>query len=309
LNRLPEAKHYYHRALKTHYGSRIEEWCSQPTGQDFCPLKWNDEHAEDLPHSTLQLYSAVWYNIALIHDKMGFYGKATSAFKVSLGLRRTMLGPNHPDISTLLYNVGVLLTEQHKLEEATASFKEALRIRQISPAPGHLSDYHVIQTLKKLASMHKAEGSISGALETLYEILNIQKISASSATEAGGNLLAKTRDVGLTMREIAELHLAEGRIAEAVNMAQESIALCRSIQSAAGGTSDVVASTEDLVTGLLLLGSLNHENCESAKARQLFQEAADMIRQVSIHFPTSKQLDAMHEVTQILATCHCAPVA
>ena len=102
LNRLPEAKHYYHRALKAHYGDRIEEWCASPNGQLFCPLKWNSDHLQELPNSTIQLYSAVWYNLGLIHDKLGFYGEATNSFQVSLGLRRAMLGPNHADVACLL---------------------------------------------------------------------------------------------------------------------------------------------------------------------------------------------------------------
>ena len=190
------------------------------------------------------------------------------------------------------------------LQDATTSFREALRIRQISPSAGHLNDCHVIQTLKKLASLHKAKGNIGGALETSHEILNIQKNSATSTSESAESL-AKTKEVGATMRDIAELYHAEGRLDRAASVAQDSIDLFRKIQVATSGTMEFVACTEELVAGLLLLGSLNHENCMPGVARQLFQEASAMIRQVS----TSTELDAMHEVTQILAACHCAPQA
>lgn len=322
LNRLPEAKHYYHRALKAHYGDRIEEWCSAPKQQKFCPLQWNIQHLQDLPHSTMQLYSAVWYNLGLIHDKLGSYGEATNAFKVSLGLRRAMLGNSHADVACLLYNIGVLQMEQQMLQDATMSFREALRIRKISPATGHLNDAHVIQTLKKLSSLHKAKGNIGGALETLYEILNIQRLSARSGNEpvppiapvpvVNGNTndgAMKNKDVGVTMREIAELYHAEGKLSLAVTMAEQSIDVFRTIQLTAVGTMEFVAYTEELVAGLLLLGSLYHEHCEPTHARQLFQEACVMIRQVSNYFPSSTELDAMQEVTEILAACHCAPVA
>ena len=307
LNRLPEAKHYYHRALKAHYGDCIEEWCASPKGQMFCPLKWNSDHLQELPNSTIQLYSAVWYNLGLIHDKLGFFGEATNSFQVSLGLRRAMLGPNHADVACLLYNIGVLQMEQQMLQEATASFREALRIRQISPVSGHLNDCHVIQTLKKLASLYKAKGNIGGALETLHEILTIQK-SLVTSTAGAGDSLTKTKETGATLRDIAELYHAEGKLESAAAVAQESIGLFRKIQIATAGTFDFVACTEELVAGLLLLGSLNHEICMPDTARQLFQEASAMIRQVSTYFPTT-ELDAMHEVTLILSSVHCAPQA
>lgn len=318
LARLNEAKYYYHRALKSHYGDRVEEWCASPQKQTFCPLQWNIKHMQDLPHSTMQLYSAVWYNLGLIHDKLGSYGEATNAFKVSLGLRRAMLGPNHADVACLLYNIGVLQMEQHMLQDATASFREALRIRQMSPSTGHLNDTHVVQTLKKLASLHKAKGNIAGALETSFEILNIQKVSASTSVPAPdasfcinnkNEAAMKTKDIGVTLREIAELYHAEGNLALAVKLAQESIEVVRSSQLAAGETMEYVAYSEELVAGLLLLGSLFHEHCEPITACQLFQEALTIIRQVSSYFPSSTELDAMQEVTEILAASHCAPVA
>ena len=206
----------------------------------------------------------------------------------------------------MLYNIGVLQMEQQQLQEATASFREALRIRQVSPSTGHLNDCHVVQTLKKLSSLHKAKGNINGALETCFEILNIQRNGAQVVDD---NSLTKRKEMGTSMREIAELYHAQGRLPPAVEMAQESISLLRQVQLAMVGTVEFISCTEELVSGLLLLGSLNHENCEPMTACFLYNEAAAMIRHVSTFFTTSTELDAMHEVTQILAACYCAPVA
>jgi len=306
LNRLPEAKLYYYRALKLHYGDRIEEWCSSPKGQASCLLAWNSNHLQELSDPTIQLYSAVWYNLGLIHDKLGCYNKAANAFQVSLGLRRAMLGPNHADVACLLYNIGVLQMEQQLLLDATTSFREALRIRQVSPnsSTNPLSDRHVIQTLKKLASLYKAKGNIGGALEVTHEILNIQKKSSDVESD-----LLRNSEIGATMRDIADLYHAEGRFALATKAAEESIDMFRNIQIATAGTIDYVACTEELVAGLLLLGSIFHETCRSGMAYELFQEGEAMIRRVLRFFPTSNELNAMKEVTQMLATVHCAPLA
>ncbi|CAB9507517.1 Kinesin light chain [Seminavis robusta] len=325
LGRLPEAKHYYHRALKGHYGDRIEEWCALPNAQDVCPVQWKVEHLKDLPQSTMQLYSAVWYNLGLIWDKLGCYREATNAFQVSLGLRRALLGLNHADVACLLYNIGVLQMEQKLLKEATSSFREALRIRQNSPSTGHLNDAHVIQTLKKLAALHKAKGDINGALETLWEIVRLQEPTtnkdATTTLAANGSAAQSnhTKELCVTYREVAELYHANSNLSMAITMAQKSTSLLRKLQLAVAqnntttsttvATQEFVVYTEELVAGLLLLGSLYHEDSEPFTARQLFQEASTMIARVSRCFPTSTALDAMQEVTQILAACHCAPLA
>ena len=59
----------------------------------------------------MNLYSTVWYNLGLIHDKMGAFTDAIRAFHMSLKLRRAMLGKDHPDVACLLYNIGVLQME------------------------------------------------------------------------------------------------------------------------------------------------------------------------------------------------------
>merc|ERR1712232_1278171 len=128
---------YYHRALQNEYGDDIKQWKSCSKGASG--VSQNMPCDKNLPPSTMNLYSTIWYNLGLIHDRLGSCIEAINAFQMSLGLRKAMLGVDHADVACLLYNIGVLQMEQQLLKEATVSFREALRIRRVV-ATGQLND-------------------------------------------------------------------------------------------------------------------------------------------------------------------------
>ena len=319
LQRLPEAKCYYYRSLVADFGADIQAWSRDskknmdaPSFNHIMSLQ-SGRQVEELPASTVNLYSTVWYNLGLIHDKQGAYKEAIHAFQMSLSLRRVMLGPDHPDVACLLYNVGVLQMEQQFLKEATLSLKEALRIRRAAPsaaaAPsGQLNDCHVVKTLQKLASLHKAKGHICGALEAHMEIFQIQ--SCSEECESAN---MRHRDMAATTREMAELYHAQSDLTLAVEKANEAVVLMLQSQTIVPAVGDdmteFVACKEEMVAALLLLGSLKHEITLPEEARVHYQEASALIQQASNCFSYPTELNALQEVTNMLATCHCAPEA
>jgi tetratricopeptide (TPR) repeat protein len=283
--------------------------------------------------ATMNLYSTVWYNLGLIHDKMGAYADAIQAFQMSLTLRRAMLGPDHADVACLLYNIGVLQMEQQLLNEATDSFREALRIRRVA-STGQLNDRHVVKTLQKLASLHKSKGNIGGALEACREVLHILQVSVDL------EWTFRHKDMGATLREMAELHHAEGQLDQALQMAAESVRLlqaCRrrqrqeeELQAAAAAAqhdehhqhsaTHHFACIEQETAALLLIGSLQHELCNSVQARATFAEAARLIQINAIAATTAatsnpalvappSALLPLLEVSTLLASSHCAPQA
>jgi tetratricopeptide (TPR) repeat protein len=316
LQRLPEAKCYYYRSLMADYGADIQSWSldskkssDMPSLNNVTPLH-SGRQVTNLPASTINLYSTVWYNLGLIHDKQGSYKEAIHAFQMSLSLRRVMLGPDHADVACLLYNIGVLQMEQQFLQEATQSLKEALRIRRAAPGTspsGQLNDCHVVKTLQKLASLHKAKGNIPGALEAQKEIFQIQSVSREFES-----VILRQKDIAATTREMAELYHGYGDLNLAVQKAQEAVAFMRQIQNSLSATNplpEFVSCMEELVAGLLLLGSLEHEICQPEEARAHYREASIMIQRASNCFSHPTELNALHEVTRMLSTCHCAPEA
>ena len=305
LQRLPEAVGYYNRALQSEYSEDIQRMSSKVSTKQQ-PMNTAQALARNenlsLPMSTMNLYSTVWYNLGLIHDKQGSYGEAIHAFQMSLGLRRVMLGPDHPDVACLLYNIGVLQMEQQLLRYATESFREALRIRRVA-ATGQLNDCHVVKTLQKLASLYKAKGNIEGALEAGREILHIQHLSPDFED------ISRSKEMGSTLREMAELHHAQGDTDMAVMKAKESVAVLRRMGDVPIDSEDYVSSIENIFASLLLLGSLHHEKCEAAEAFATFQEASAIVYTASKTFDQPTALDALYQVSQMLATCQCAAEA
>ncbi|EEC50986.1 predicted protein [Phaeodactylum tricornutum CCAP 1055/1] len=273
LGRHPEAVHFYKRALE----NRIRR---------------------------------LWYNLGLIHDRLGAYIDAISSFQMSLELRKTMLGRDHPDIACLLYNIGVLQMEQQQLSEASFSFREALRIRCVGTT-GQLNDRHVIKTLEKLSSLQRAKGNINGALEASREVLRIQEVTAEY------DHVTRLKDTGVTLRSIAELQHAIGNLDCALEASMESARKLEAANSArysqdetmnSKSVSDSFVYTEHQVSSLLLVGSLHHELGEPMHALRVFEEALLLMEEADARrlVPSSH---ALREVTCMLARSHCAPVA
>jgi tetratricopeptide (TPR) repeat protein len=332
LGRFPQAIYYYQRSLRHRYG---DEFFSVPTASSKDNSKRNEGSSktskdchvsdcledddvgrgddEELPPATMNLYSTVWYNLGLIHDKMGAFSEAIRAFRMSLKLRRAMLGRDHSDVACLLYNIGVLQMEQQLLNEATTSFREALRIRRVA-ATGQLNDRHVVKTLQKLSSLHKSKGNIQGALAACEEVMQVLKASVDF------EWASRNKSMGMTLREISELHHAQGDLALALDRAMDSFNVLRAGHAGCSFTEDLspdqASFLEQETATLLLIGSLQHEGCAAEQARITFAEAARLLRSSlnarnvdMANHPFAASLLPLLEVSTLLASTHCAPEA
>jgi tetratricopeptide (TPR) repeat protein len=311
LGRFHQAIHYYRRSLRHTFGDVAMEQDTKGKAAVSSSIFDHDDY--DLPEATMNLYSTVWYNLGLIHDKMGAYPDAIRAFQMSLKLRRAMLGRNHPDVACLLYNIGVLQMEQQTLNDATGSFREALRIRRVA-ATGQLNDRHVVKTLQKLSSLHKSKGNIKGALEACGEVVDILKVSVDF-DEA-----TRRKFTGTTLRDIAELYHAQGDLNLALQTAIESVSSLRRGQDIDMGMESTAIleqlnNVEQETATLLLIGSLQHEQCDPLAAHATFADAAVLIRNSIMSHGASdaenfcSSLLPLFEVSSKLAYAHCAPEA
>eukprot|EP00980_Cylindrotheca_fusiformis_P027764 scaffold22559_cov111-Cylindrotheca_fusiformis.AAC.3 len=305
LGKYPQAIQYYEKALQHNFGdnilSQLEGFPQTPrTFKGTISAKMSDESFSG-PLAPMNLFSTVWYNLGLIHDKMGAYTKAIKAFQMSLNIRHAMLGPDHSDIACLLYNIGVLQMEQEHLDEATDSFRKALRIRSVA-SPGQLNDRHVVKTLQKLASLHKSKGNLKGALEACQEVVQI--LSSSDEFEA----TCRRKNLAATLRDLAELYHAQGDLEMALQYARDGVELLRS-SGICGCTSasEVASCVEQVATSLLLVGSLYHELCEATKAHECFAQAVRLIEPYISTF--SPSLVPLLEVSRLLRSHQCAAQA
>jgi tetratricopeptide (TPR) repeat protein len=301
LEKFDEAIGYYERALKAQY--------HESTIMHFKACATIDLESDS---GASNLYSTVWYNLGLIHDKRCNYAEAIVAFKMSLGLRLTMLGRDHPDITCLYYNIGVLQMEMKQLDDASESLKEALRVHcRDSAATNQLNDQRVIKTLEKLSTMHKNRGNMEAAIDALREVLRILQTSKDCDANS------RTNDIGLVLHSISELYHAMGNLPAALSAAMESARHLEFIFTTYKNdilvpTADKLTNIEQIVSSLFLLGSLYHEMCEPLHADGIFHKAGSILEATitnRFHQPIPSSLYAICEVAKILATAHCAAEA
>ena len=309
LGRFPQAIHYYQRSLKQGFGdvlSKVEDY-KRTEQNNNCKRVISDVcDKSNTSLATMNLYSTVWYNLGLIHDKNGAYMEAIKAFQMSLKLRQAMLGNDHADVGCLLYNIGVLQMDQQLLKEAARSLREALRIRRVTTTC-RLNDYHIVKTLQKLAFLHKSKGYIREALEACKDVIEILKISVDF------EWTYRNRNMGTTLRDIAELYHAEGNVEMALQAALGSVRILRTCREARRNSSDSCRVLEETAI-MLQIGSLLHERCDPLEARRTFSETAHFIQSnitgaLDVTSDDMSKLVPLLEVCTMLASAHCAPEA
>lgn len=330
LGRYQEAKYYYQRSLgeeiagkvcntqkKTSTVSKkVSEDVEMSDDEDFDDI----DGVSDIPAAAMNLYSTVWYNLGLIHDKMGAFKEAIRSFRMSLKLRRAMLGHEHSDVSCLYYNIGVLQMEQKLLSEATESFKQALAYRHVA-GKGQLNDLHVIKTLQKLAKMLKSKGNLKEALNSYNDVLSVLSTS--------NDLDHRVRSIkmAIVMRDIADLEQAQGNLKVALEHALGSVDLFRDVRTSNSDDAMEIDTceegrsyVEEEASSLHLVGSLQHELCEPLEAQKAFTEAARLVHSglntlsaASTNLNDTTTLAAtllpLLEVSTILSNSSCAPEA
>jgi tetratricopeptide (TPR) repeat protein len=314
LGRYQDAMHYYERALKADFGSIKDaapaalKATSMQIIAKSCKSGSTVREASANPFSPVNLYSTVWYNLGLIKDKLGLCGDAILAFEISHGLREAMLGPDHPDVACLLYNIGVLQMETNRLGEASMSFRKALRIRHVG-STGQLNDRHIIKTLERLASLHEAKTNFSLAIEAQRSVLAIQQMSQEFDDDR------RRLAMGITLRSISDLFEAQGNLSSALRAAAESVDKLRmvvgsdKVNVSDSLPADRLSVLEQFVSSLLSLGSLYHETCEPVTAESVLREAASITAGTGRITTCPASLLALQGVSLMLATCLCAPQA
>lgn len=336
LERYQEAKYYYQRSLgeekSLFSGKCLSAQNKKPVSgkniSDDTDMLCEDDTENfdgisDIPAAAMNLYSTVWYNLGLIHDKMGCFQEAIQSFRMSLKLRRAMLGHEHSDVSCLYYNIGVLQMERNLLEDATESFRQALAYRHVS-GKGQLNDLHVIKTLQKLSKMHKAKGNLNSALKAYEDTLSVLTTSLDLEQHVRSIKMANV------MSDMADLHHARGNTEVALKHALDSAKLFRDVRTSSSNNMNAMdtdsasedgrSHIEEEASALHLVGSIQHELCEPLEAQKAFAEAASLVHSglSTISTSVANPVDAtklaatLHpllELSSILSSASCAPEA
>ena len=291
LGKFPEAIGCYFQALNSKLGGSYGKTVTISNGNNHLT-----QLGPDASDTTKSLFSSIWYNLGLIYDRMGSRSEAISAFKISLDLRRTLLGDEHSDVACLWYNIGSLQIEQNQSSEATFALCEALRIQRLI---GFEEDpQHAINTMQKLLTLQQCGGDLEGALRTLQDMALVHQSSYSTCAW------------GKTLREIADLYQAKGDLKNALQCAFQSCDALRACVLVDTSVTVELGAIEDLAIALLLTGSLLHESCEPVQANEVILMARKVLEEESRRFgDPSPSLVEQQEVCRILRSFQCAPQA
>lgn len=319
LGRFDEAVHFYKRSLEDWYGEELDlsnlnvAHAIAQTEQRITDSRGCSSNQSAI----VNLYSTVWYNLGLILDKLRSYDEAMAAFEMALALRQAMVGPNHPDIACLLYNIGVLQMENKRLADASVSLSKAIVIRQAGLNGGQLSDLYLIKTLEKLSKLYQKNGDVKRALSALQQMMSLQELTTELDT------LEKAEAVGIASASIAELHLTLDQLRDAEAAASTSVEklhfVFRQATTESSSSSRVerlhlkTAKVEQLVSSLLLLSSVYHELSEPLKAQATVHQAKFISHAFQDEWADApgrpSSLNAIYEVTSLLCQSCTAPQA
>src|SRR6266705_554827 len=89
------------------------------------PSRAQQDEAAALNQNVVDLYNA------------GKYAEAVPLAQRALAIREKALGPDHPDVASLLNNLAELYRAQGRYADAEALFKRSLAIREKALGPDH----------------------------------------------------------------------------------------------------------------------------------------------------------------------------
>lgn len=294
-------------AALCHYNHAIHTNKTPPSALDY-----NSQGEEEVyTESNACLFSEIWYNLGFVQDRIGSRQEAIQAFETALQLRQLVLGNDHPDVVCLHYNIGVLQIEQGRLEEASVSLMEATRIRR-NTCQGQLSDHQIVDTLDNLLSHQRTRGCLEQAAETCSHLLAVVERSTEFPDEKSRN-----EKLASVLQMTAELSSEMGQPETALRLSINGIEKLRISGCSYGmsGKNEHVVFSEQLISLLLLLGSLYHELSEPIKAVHFLAKAADIVQHTKAYAHQRSiprklpSINALVEVTSMLKHLHCAPGA
>ena len=181
----------------------------------------------------------------------GKYVEATEIAKRLLAMREKALGPEHPEVGTLLNDLGVLYRAQGLDAEAEALHKRSLGIREKALGPDHPN---VGQSLNNLARLYQAQGRYAEA-EPFY------RRSLSITEKALG---PNHPNMGTLLNNLGGLYQAQGRYPEAEPLLKRSL-----------GIKEKVLGPEhyDVGTSLNILASVYQDLGRYAEAEPLLKRS------------------------------------
>ena len=185
------------------------------------------------------------------HRRLEHYDQAAASYREALAIQRGLLGPNHPEVGTLLNNLAVVMNSTGKFDEAEALNREAMLVRQIALGKDHP---YVANSMVNLAVTLEAKGNWQAAAD-LYE-------QAASIVRA--SLGPNHPRLAQILRNWGVLLANQSRTGEALPLLREALRIRRAAFKEE--SRDVADALTTLAFGLRAAGSLTEAEALNRKA-------------------------------------------
>jgi serine/threonine-protein kinase len=94
------------------------------------------------------------------HRRLEHYSQAEANYREALTIQQRLLGPDHPEVGTLLNNLGVLMNSSGRYAEGETYARQALMVREAALGPEHP---YVANSMLNLAASLEGRGAMDAA--------------------------------------------------------------------------------------------------------------------------------------------------
>ena len=204
-------------------------------------------------NSDPKVQAELYLTLGDIYRKLGKLDRAEPLLSRALGQRKTLFGPESPEVAESLVAMGELRSDQAQLEEAEKLVRQALEIDKRRLPPGHPA---LGKATASLGTILENRGDYEQAIQVLNEAVRLQSMPGVAET-----------DLGVSLSELANSHFYAGHldISEAIN--QRVLSIDRRIY---GERHPQVAN--DLIN----LGAIQFEEGHFAEAEKYQRQALDI---------------------------------
>ena len=173
-----------------------------------------DELMNSLGDSHRRVGSAL-HNVGIVNIRADNLDDAVDALEEAIRIRKDVHGPDHPKVADILLELGIALLSQKDYEDALEIFNDALEIREndLVEDARHGSDedrihcvLQVAKALNNIACVYFEYGSLSKALKTLEDVLEMQKEAIDELTERDPDYKQAMLSLATTYCNIGYVH-------------------------------------------------------------------------------------------------------
>jgi serine/threonine-protein kinase len=224
-------------------------------GDDTRAIPVYEEALQILPggHVSDRVRAELLASAGISYRRLENYPRAEASYRQALDIERRILGPEHPDVGTILNNLGVLMNTTGRYTEAENFHNEALTVRRASLGSEHP---YVANSLLNLAVTRESRGDMSGAADLYKDAARITRSALGADHPRFGQIL----------RNWGTLLANQGKPADAVPLLRDALRIRR---AALGDSRDVADSLSALANALRHMGSSREAESVARQARDL----------------------------------------